>query len=263
MKISQDSIRCDTRMRKSGFDEIPEFLPVFFAPRAGDEPAEVIVWGLDLDRPPQPIEDLRRLLSKNELTRADSFRFAHLRERFISAHGQVRLILGRWVGAAPAALRFAVDGYGRPALVSPAWRIDHNLSHSGGFALLAVSRAGAVGVDIEEMRDFADREAFSERSFAPAERIGLRRLAPDSAIEGFFACWTRKEAVVKADGRGLSAPLEAFAVPVDPAPQALQIRMQADAGGPFHLRDLPAPPGFRAALATRFKAPPACLRRLI
>src|SRR5438094_10495422 len=82
-----------------------------------------------------------------------------------------------------------------------------NVSHSKSLGLYAVTRDRRVGVDIERIRPLPDLDEIAERVFSPEERLALRRLPPARRPEGFFNCWSRKEAYGKAIGYGLAPPL--------------------------------------------------------
>ncbi|MEO0820269.1 MAG: 4'-phosphopantetheinyl transferase superfamily protein [Pseudomonadota bacterium] len=211
---------------------------------------EVHVWRLSLAEPAlaRAPEDY---LDAEERARAARFARPELAERFSAAHAQMRAVLGGYLGVPPTDLRFGAGAQGKPALSAPAqpWPLDFNLSHSGERALLAVGRGGPLGVDIEATRIFDTMDDLARRIFAPAETAALEALAPARRVAGFFACWTRKEAVVKADGRGLSLPLESFVVRVDPDMPAALLRTDGLADPPPALHDLPAPAGYRAAIA--------------
>ena len=95
--------------------------------------------------------------------------------------------------------------YGKPRL-DP--KIDFNLSHSGNYVIGAFSADGRVGIDIERIRELALAD-FS-RYMTPAEWEQIR--AASDPYDQFFAYWTKKESVMKADGRGLSIPLPNIAI---------------------------------------------------
>jgi len=99
--------------------------------------------------------------------------------------------------------------------------IRFNVSHSNGLAVYAVARGRELGIDIEAIRtDFGDT---AEHCFSIQERSELRSLPPALTIQGFFLCWTRKEAYVKARGLGLQIPLNTFSVSLTPGqPERLQ-----------------------------------------
>jgi 4'-phosphopantetheinyl transferase len=213
------------------------------------QPDAVHVW---LAMMPEGDRPVAHALSAAERERAARFRFERHRAEYIHHHEALREILSGYTGAPPESVALACGEKGKPALDPPAaWRF--NLSHSGPAALVAVAHEIEVGVDIERIRPLAHAEAIAARFFAPAECAALRGLPPEQREAAFFACWTRKEALLKASGDGLSRPLSSFAVPVDPA-----------AAGPwrvegFTLTALPAPPGYAAALAAAGSLPP--LRR--
>jgi 4'-phosphopantetheinyl transferase len=83
-----------------------------------------------------------------------------------------------------------------------------NLSHPQGVALYAIARGREVGIDIERRREDFASLAVAERFFSPDEVTMLKSLAPDLRTSAFFNCWTRKEALIKALGEGLSHPIE-------------------------------------------------------
>jgi 4'-phosphopantetheinyl transferase len=165
---------------------------------------------------------LPKLLAAEELARADRFRFARDRAYYISRHAALRLVIARYLGAAPASLLFADEAHGRPVLAHSASGLHFNLSHSGDFALLAVSTS-AVGVDIEQTRTIPDLLQVARHHFAPLEVENLSRLARDQQLFGFYTIWTRKEAFVKAIGHGLSYPLDAFSTGRTDQPPLLQV----------------------------------------
>jgi 4'-phosphopantetheinyl transferase len=188
-------------------------------------PGDVHAWTVDLDEPPADVRRLAALLSDDEAERAARLQFDRDRRRFVMARSALRCVLGHYTGVAPAALRFALGHAGKPALDCPAGTdgLAFNLSHSGGQALIGVARGMAIGVDLEAARQVPEYEAIAKSHFAVAEVAGLFALPQARRMDGFFACWTRKEAYVKAIGGGLSVPLDSFEVSLDPdAPAQLR-----------------------------------------
>jgi len=172
---------------------------------------EAHLWCLDLDAP-GGAETAPDILNGEERARAARFHFERDRHRFIAGRTALRRILATYLNRTPADLVFTVGPHGKPALEN-LW-LEFNLSHSGGCGLLAVTRGRRVGVDVERVRaDFAC-EDIARRFFAPAEVEALSSFAPDQYATGFFRCWTRKEAYVKARGDGLSLSLQHFEVPL-------------------------------------------------
>ena len=179
---------------------------------------EVHVWWVGLLRPESEVEDLLSLLTADERERAARFRFAEHRDRFIVARGTLRRVLGHYTGVAPESVRFEYGANGEPSL--PGSEIRFNLSHSGDLAMIGVTRSREIGVDVERMRQSDDLLDIAERYFAPGEREALRGLPEEGRHGGFFRCWTRKEAYLKALGAGLSLDLQGFVVSLAPGEPA-------------------------------------------
>ncbi len=201
-------------------------------------------------------------LDAGERARAERFHFDRDRVRFIAGHDRIRRILGRYVGLEPDAIRFEVGDHGRPRLA--AQNLNFNYSRSGGHALLAVSLAPVLGADLEEVRFSDDLKDVANQSFAPAEQRALDALSADDWASGFFAAWTRKEAVLKAIGTGLATPLNAFEVAISPhAPPAI-VRAEGAAAiaADWTLLSFNPFDGYQAAIATDFAAPKLHFYRL-
>jgi 4'-phosphopantetheinyl transferase len=200
------------------------------------------------------LEACEALLSADERARAARFAFGRDRHCFAATRGVLRTLVGWQLEADASRLEFAYDGYGKPSLAG-VWRglLDFNVSHSGTAAVVALSRAGAVGVDVEQVRRIEDRDAIAARTFAPGEAAAIADLEEPARDRAFFTCWTRKEAFVKATGEGLSYPLDRFEVSVDPRGE----RRLLDVGGDametrrWTLLDLPVADGYVGALAVR------------
>jgi 4'-phosphopantetheinyl transferase len=194
----------------------------------------------------------RALLDDSEARRASRFVRAADARRYVGAHAALRLFLARTLAVAPETVRYEASKHGKPRLVSsaaPQSVLEFNLSHSGELALVAATRLGPLGVDVERERALADALAIAERYFSKTERDDLRSLPADSRQAAFFRCWTRKEAMIKADGEGLGVPLDSFDVELSPgSPSALRTwRGSVARSAEWSLRGLPAPPGYAAA----------------
>jgi 4'-phosphopantetheinyl transferase len=186
--------------------------------------------------------------------RADRFYFSQDRRRFIVARGVLRTLLGRYLDRAPESLSFSYTTNGKPALASEpgADPIRFNLSHSHGTALYAVTRGREVGVDLEFIRGDLEAEQIAERYFSHREIVTLRALPTSLQKYGFFLCWTRKEAYIKARGEGLSMPLDQFDVSLIPGEPAalLSTKPDSDEARRWSLQNLTPACGCAAALAT-------------
>lgn len=215
---------------------------------------EVHVWCAALDLPGDAVQRFWPLLAADESSRASRYVFARDRTHFVVARGLLRVILGGYVNLEPAALRFVYGAHGKPALAHDPGGVAlrFNLSHSGGFALYAVTRQRELGIDIERVRpEFAREGGIAERFFSPREVAALRALPLSLQATAFFACWSRKEAYIKARGLGLAIPLESFDVSLTPGEPAVLLYT---ADGPqetsrWAMQELAPVPGYAAALA--------------
>jgi 4'-phosphopantetheinyl transferase len=167
--------------------------------------AEIDLWIISLGFTEPFLNKYAATLSEAEKTRAARFVKASDRARFIGSHAGLRNILGNCYCDRPAgALEFEFNPHGKPRLRDFP-QVNFNLSHSGDLALVAVAQGkGRVGVDVEEVRSEAVEHAVAERFFSPGEVKRLKSLDGAERILGFFRCWTRKEAYLKAIGRGIS-----------------------------------------------------------
>lgn len=186
------------------------------------------------------------LLPSAERERADRFRFAEDRRSFIRAHTLLRLLLGQLLGTAPSEVPIAADAQGKPRLAGGSGP-HFNLSHTRAAAAVAITAATPIGIDIELVRPLDDMEAIARDNFAAAETAAILGLPPGRRQDAFFSCWTRKEAVVKALGDGLSRPLSSFEVTV--AGPARLLRLDGRHARNWTLAALPAVTGHHGALA--------------
>lgn len=161
------------------------------------------------------------------------------------------MILARYVHVAPEHLSFDFGPQGKPSLSGCDAAIQFNLTHTGPLAFLAVA-AEAVGIDAEIVDPKIGWDDLSREFFAPAEAADIRTLPPSLQVEGFFACWTRKEAYIKALGTGLSAALDGFRVTVHPHEPPRLLWVRDERGEPSHwFFESLSEPGVAAALAIR------------
>ncbi|WP_348645246.1 4'-phosphopantetheinyl transferase superfamily protein [Methylobacterium sp. BTF04] len=179
------------------------------------------MWNIDLAPCSAWLAFCADLLSPDETARADRFLRAEDRDRFTGSHAALRVILGGALRAPPESLVFTTGAAGKPQISGEfTGRLNFNLSHSGSLALVGLA-AVPIGVDIEVIRPLRDHLAIAQSHFHPIEIEAIEALPPNQRQAAFYACWTRKEAFVKAVGMGLSMPLNGFAVSIPPAPASL------------------------------------------
>ena len=195
-----------------------------------------------------PVDEVARLtqiIDDAERVRAARFAGEVHRRRFIVRRGRLREMLGAAVGEPPGALRFSYNAYGKPELAGAP--LHFSASHSRDTMALAISDV-PVGCDIEAVDEGLDWRPIAARLFAPEEQEELAGLPPQEAAIGFFGCWARKEAFVKALGQGLSYPLDAFAVSCGPVARLTRGASFGGHGWAMAETDIP---GFAGAVVAR------------
>lgn len=179
-----------------------------------DEP--VLIFRIRLDLPEAEVYAYRQYLSEAELERATKFLSAHKMREFIITRGTLKKILAEMLDEDIAKVSITHEKDGRPCLVNNPHNIHFSVSHSGERAMIAVTRGRQIGLDLEEIRTDIDHDGLSRRFFSPAEYEGLQQCHEAVRLRAFYAVWTRKEAIVKAHGKGIALGLKQFDVSVDP-----------------------------------------------
>jgi len=214
---------------------------------------EVHCWRTTLNRTETEIKRLWQTLAPDEQERARRFRFDKHRRHFIIARGLLRAILSRYLEIEPREVELCYSPYGKPALAPEHGDepLRFNLSHSGELALYAFNCSRDIGIDVEHVRsEFAEME-IAERFFSRREFAAFVSLPEALRTIGFFNCWTRKEAYIKARGEGLSFPLDKFDVSLAPDEPAALLHTDGNTreAERWSLSDLQAGTGYSAALA--------------
>jgi 4'-phosphopantetheinyl transferase len=190
------------------------------------------------------------VLDQQERERMQRFHFAPDRARYAVAHANLRRIVGAYLDQPAAGLRFHANRFGKPELHpgDASSCLQFSLSHSRSIAVLAVAKGEPVGVDVEEVRPIEPEVADSH--FSASERSQLNQLQGDAWLLGFYRCWTRKEAILKAEGVGLFRPLDSFDVSLLPDETAKLMGTRKHFSYPWRLHDLSPSEGTIGAVAT-------------
>jgi 4'-phosphopantetheinyl transferase len=186
---------------------------------------EVHVWrvGLAFDR--EKLSVLKALLSSDERDHSLRFKDETLRSRWMAARGALRVILAAYTEIEPEALCFTAEPTGKPKLVGAS--LSFNLTHTEHLAFIAITPGGLVGIDAEIVHPEFAWQDVGRTFFARDEISAIFQLAPEMRTRAFYACWTRKEAYLKALGSGLHAALDKFQVAVGPE-EPLLLRVDGD-----------------------------------
>ena len=225
----------------------------WYAPSAPVLPAGAVhVWQADLDLEAAHLRHLEQNLSVDEQARAARFRFVRDRERFIAARSLLREIVALYLNAAARRLSFGYGAQGKPFLTEPEHSgLRFNISHSFDTMLVAIAYEREVGVDIELVRQDLEVEAIAETVLSAPEKHILSRFDGEAKRRVFLRFWTRKEAYIKADGRGASLLLQHLDVsaPAGRVAALDEATGKWEAYGRWILQTLAAGPDYAAALA--------------
>jgi len=213
---------------------------------------EIHMWRVPLDVPADAVAGLLEILSVEERARMQGYKFERDARHFGVSRARLRVILGGYTGMPPRDVHIDYLEHGKPALrlSSCPPPICFNASHSGGLSVVAVALGREVGVDIEKIRPFPEAESIAERFFTPGERDALRHLSVEDKEPGFFRCWTRKEAYIKARGSGLTFELNRFEVTVDGGlpPRLCHVDGRMDEAQRWWMADVQPGPGYVGAV---------------
>jgi 4'-phosphopantetheinyl transferase len=208
---------------------------------------EAHVWLVSIKNFIFKLEEYWQTLSCNEKKPAQRFIFTQHRECFIVVHGILRQLLANYLSMASEKINFVYDSYGKPRVEN----INFNISHSQDLALFAFTKNFDVGIDIEFVKkDFIGND-IARRFFSEYEIQALLKLPIAERKSAFFNCWTRKEAFIKAIGKGLSFPLNKFDVDIGYSQKSLLLNVHNDTykASDWKLLDLNPHPNYTAALA--------------
>ncbi|MGN6367483.1 MAG: 4'-phosphopantetheinyl transferase family protein [Phycisphaerae bacterium] len=207
---------------------------------AGRDEIHLFLAGANL--PLDVFESLSAFLTTQEREQFLKFKMPQKRVEAVLSRAMLRERLSHFTGIAPQQLPITYNPHGKPSVEGS--NVHFNISHTAGYILLGIGRDHELGVDIESPRQNLEHENLARRFFTPGEHAALLAIPAENRVNAFFRCWTRKEAILKAMGRGISAGLDTFEVPLHPAFAPMQVH-------PWILHDLPVPNTHIAALATQ------------
>lgn len=169
------------------------------------DPGNVDVWRGTLSSITDQSVGLRTILSEDEAYRCRNFIDPGMQQRFVASRVLLRLTLGSYLHVSPRDVPLASTPEGKPVLISSVSRLRFNLSRSKDCLLIAVANGQDVGVDVETIHDEGrDVRAIAQRFFAADEAEYLKELSGNTLQTAFLVLWVRKEALIKAHGRGMA-----------------------------------------------------------
>jgi 4'-phosphopantetheinyl transferase len=175
---------------------------------------EVHIWNFDLNKYSNQIDKFVTILSTDELIRAGKFYFEKDKNWFILSRGLLRIFVNIYSAIPAKEIKFIFNDFGKPSisLADNNTHLHFNLSHSKNFMSIGFVNDAIIGVDVELMKPLRDHLEIAKRFFSISEVEQLHSFSADKILDGFYSCWTAKEAVIKLSGQGLSFPLKEFDV---------------------------------------------------
>lgn len=217
-----------------------------------DGAMEIVMSRLNSDA--ESIGELHGCLSDEERQRASRFVFDLDRRRFIVARARLRQLLAARLDLQPGSIELRYGARGKPALAQRGTAPDlrFNVSHAGDIAVYAFSIGREIGIDVEPVRAMECADEITATFFSKREREMYFSLDPRDRAEGFFNCWTRKEAFIKALGDGFYHALDRFDVSLAPGEPARILRVDGTPGNDcgWRLDSFCPAPGCVAAVVT-------------
>ena len=162
---------------------------------------EVHIWSACLLENKNNMDYFYSLLSEDEHERASSFKFFKDQRRFTVARGILRCLLSHYLEQAPESIEIVYGLWGKPCLLQEN-SLHFNVSHSGDYALYAVTRSYEVGIDLEYIDKTLELEYVAPHVFSTVELVDWKKLSPEERINSFFTRWVSREACLKASGKG-------------------------------------------------------------
>ncbi|WEO99071.1 4'-phosphopantetheinyl transferase superfamily protein [Streptomyces sp. FXJ1.172] len=220
-----------------------------------DSPGEVAVWTLWIPDHAEAAAGSAWMLDAEEAARAAGFQDQVARQRYVTSHVGLRVLLGGYLGIAPQDVEFLREPCGMPDCEEPHGRPviagrprpSFSLSHAGDAALFAIAES-PVGADIESAGLAGDGLAGAGRRLHTEERRAVACLPPALRDRALLGCWVRKEAYFKGLGTGLAAGIGRHHVGL---PEELAPAWAPPGPAGWSLVDVPAPAGYQAAVAVR------------
>ncbi len=190
------------------------------------------------------------LLNEVEKNKAASIRLAIQKAQYVEVRAKLRWVLANYINEKPEQLIFAQEKHGKPYLLEH----DHwhfNLSHSGDQLAIAVVQHCSVGIDVEQWKRKADYQALVKRCFAEEEQAYWRSLPDEHKKSEFYRFWTRKEAFVKATGRGIGLGLDQCVILPEKTTEFLRVPSEYGFASDWEIYDFDFPEGYSGALVAQ------------
>lgn len=225
---------------------------------SGLSKAELHVWIVTVPAPPV-VANLTKILSPDEVARAERYRKPESAATFIASRAMLRMLLAEYLATIPSSIRFAYSATGRPSVEHPRTDIDVSIAHSANAILIGATRCRCVGVDIEFISPAFDFSEVVASAFGQEEQRFLDSVRDSQRRRLFFTLWTAREALAKACGAGLTVPLSELGLSLKHSPDGA-VQVMHNNAEPYQCVVLTPLHNYAAAVAY---TGPACATRLL
>lgn len=233
-------------------DTLPEIIRLdVHQPRITIDTGEIHLYVMDLGDLPYSESDLVACLNTEEEARASRFINPDYGMQYRCIRGMLRNLLAHYLNTSPAWIEFSYAEHGKPSLRDhPPLRF--NLSHSSDMAAFAFCLAHEVGVDIEYMREQKNLAGMIRHVGSQQEQAELNALQEPEASQAFYRLWTRKEAFIKAMGRGLGMGLRSIHIGCQVDPALRRVEYKGELLPEWFIQDISPPEGYKLALCSQY-----------
>jgi len=161
---------------------------------------QVDIWQINISSNLQHVHVLLKVLNSEEVKRSDKYFSKADRNKYIIRHGALRYILAQYLKQPAANIAFKITENGKPVIDHLGGQFNFNLSDSADWVLIVVAKS-AVGIDVELIKPNFSYEDILHLNFSEREIYYIKQ---QDSLKRFFLLWTRKEAILKATGIGLT-----------------------------------------------------------
>ncbi len=192
-------------------------------------------------------------LSEDECIRAEKLKIEVKKNQFVITRSVLRLLLSSAVGKSYQDIDLFYGEHGKPSVNESLNNkpIKFNISHSGGYALIAITLNNKVGVDIEEINLDINHQSLSKRFFSEQEYNELQNIDEGQRCDVFYSVWAKKESFIKATGQGVAFGLERFSVSLEEGCEAgLEVKTPVPIEKVWFTYNLLDLDGYKTALTT-------------
>lgn len=156
----------------------------------------------------EQIKHLYECLSIQEKIKSKNFINSYLSQQYIISHGLLRYLLAYYTKDNPQNIEYSFNQFDKPFLKNNNSNIQFNMSHSKDYVVYILALDCQVGIDIEWKSKNIDVQELSNLVLTKEEKIIFNKLRSEEKLNNFYEVWTKKEAILKANGHGLSYPMK-------------------------------------------------------